>query len=68
MASFPDGQRFPQCSAQAEGTRMLRRFGLVIAQSAVYSNAAGDADVAYIELATLQGGLSASHRTRGGGA
>ena len=69
MASFPDVQRLSQCSAQAERTRMPRQLRLAIATNAAYSNAACDADVAHLELATLQGGLSASHRSsRGGGA
>lgn len=68
MASFPDVQRASKCSAPAERARMLAQFGLAIATNAVSSNAACDADVAYLELATLQGDLSASCRTRGGGA
>ena len=68
MASFPDGHRASKCSASAERVRVLLPFRLAIATSAVFSNAACDADVAYIELATLQGGLSASHHPRGGGA
>jgi hypothetical protein len=68
MASFPDVQRVSKCSASAERARMLRQFRLAIATSAAISNAACDADVAYLELATLQGDLSASHRAWGGGA
>ena len=67
MASFPDVQRVSKCSALAERVRVLTSFRLAIATSAAISNAACDADVSSIELATLQGGLSASHRTRGGG-
>ena len=68
MASFPDVQHASKCSASAERVRVLPQFRLAIATNAVFSNAACDADVAYIELATLQGGLSASHHTRGVGA
>jgi hypothetical protein len=68
MASFPDGHRASKWSASAERARVLSQFRLAIATNAVLSSAACDADVAYIELATLQGDPSASHDTRGGGA
>lgn len=63
MASFPYAQRLSKCSATAGRSRVLRNVRLAIVQDAALSAAARDTDVAYLELAALQGDRSVSRRT-----
>ena len=61
MASFPDVQRAGLRSVDAEAVR-ARLLAVSPTRLAAVSTAAGEADTAHLELATLQGATSASHR------